>query len=79
METSSNQIVGAIFMLTSAILLSSQFITAAILANNKNSWSSNAIFNVIDSAGYLLMSLSVVFFLLGLFFLFKKTVLERIK
>ncbi|OEH91131.1 hypothetical protein [Bacillus solimangrovi] len=60
MENYLKMIVGTLFMLISALLLSSQFITAAILSIN-----TGTLYNVLDSTGYILISLSIIFFLIG--------------
>ncbi|WP_101842641.1 hypothetical protein [Halobacillus sp. Marseille-P3879] len=69
LQDSNKLITGALFILTSAILLSAQFITAAILSVNRNSWSSEAIFSVLGSAGYVLISLSIGSLAAGIFFM----------
>lgn len=65
MDQTFKVLAGSIFMLISAILFSAQFITAAILSVNKNSWGNGAIYNVFDSAGYILVILSICSLIVG--------------
>ncbi|MEC1695656.1 hypothetical protein [Schinkia azotoformans] len=62
-------LIGAVFMLISSILISAQFIAASIFSINRKSFSPGAIYYVFNSAGYLLVILSICFFIVGLIFI----------
>ncbi|TKD72265.1 hypothetical protein [Pseudalkalibacillus hwajinpoensis] len=63
----SKVIIGSVCLLISSILLSAQYITAAIMGIGRNRWGPNAINELFTSGGYLLITLSVLFFIVGIF------------
>lgn len=62
-----NIVVGSVFLLMSAVLLSAQYMTSAIIMSSRNEWSNNAINQGFFSGGYVLFSLSILFFFIGIF------------
>lgn len=59
-------VVGSVLMLMSSILISAQYITSSVIMSSRNEWSPNAINQGLFSGGYVLFSLSIIFFIIGI-------------
>lgn len=62
----NNRILGTGLLIVSAILISAQYITTAILTLNIKDSSKGTFFHVFDNSGVLLIVFSILFFLIGL-------------
>jgi hypothetical protein len=67
---------GTLFFVVSAILISTQYIVAAILTLNLGSSDKGTFYNVFFNSGYVLVVSSVIFFIVGII-LFVRDIVEK--
>lgn len=60
------KILGTLFFVVSAILISTQYIVTAILTLNLGSSDKGTFYNVFFNSGYVLVVSSVIFFIVGI-------------
>ena len=68
-EEMNNKGVGAILILTSAILLCTKYLAAAIFMSNINTWSENLFSSSLEYVGSSLSNSSAISLILGIIFL----------
>jgi len=60
------KILGTLFFVVSAILISTQYIVTAILTLNLGSSDKGTFYNIFFNSGYVLVVLGVIFFIVGI-------------
>lgn len=62
----NHKILGTLFFVVSAILISTQYIVTAILTLNLGSSDKGTFYNIFFNSGYVLVVLGVIFFIVGI-------------
>jgi hypothetical protein len=72
----NHKILGTLFFVVSAILISTQYIVTAILTLNLGSSDKGTFYNIFFNSGYVLVVLGVIFFIVGII-LFVRDMVEK--
>lgn len=72
----NRKILGTLFFVVSAILISTQYIVTAILTLNLGSSDKGTFYNVFFNSGYVLVVSGVIFFIVGII-LFVRDIVEK--
>jgi len=73
-----DKIVGCLFLIIAAILISTQYIVTAVNVSNLTYVSQEAFYNSFFDSGYVLLLFSIVFFILGILLLVRGFTLHKI-
>jgi len=72
----NHKILGTLFFVVSAILISTQYIVTAILTLNLGSSDKGTFYTIFFNSGYVLVVLGVIFFIVGII-LFVRDMVEK--
>lgn len=77
-DTMEDKIVGCLFLIIAAILISTQYIVTAISVSNLTYVGQETFYNSFFDSGYVLFLFSIVFFILGILLLVRGFTLHKI-
>ncbi|MFJ7662091.1 hypothetical protein ACIQXW_06775 [Lysinibacillus sp. NPDC097162] len=73
-----DKIIGTLFLVIAAILISSQYIVTAVIVSNLTYVGREAFYNSFFNSGYILFLFSIIFFILGVVLIVRGFTIHKI-